>query len=292
MPSTVYDATLGSLTLAQVLSSSFSNNGEPIEGVTSGAVDVAEYLVGNCDVRSTFESQDLASVAAVSNIATAGLAVSGGTITIPYQARENLSTFGGAGDHYTLSATSGFIHPTAFNLTSGDAATVSLECIYVSSDGETTPVAVNTGASLSAASYVGVYGLGPISINGTAIERVQSVTVVPGIELAARMYRYNFVTEVYIVRRRPYIEIVTEDLPTLAALGSTWGVGTACVVYARKRSQTGFVADATASHISFSFADGLVKPAQISGAGVGANSTRTLRFYGEALSVSGGTAIT
>jgi hypothetical protein len=293
MPSTAFTATLGGLLLNQVRSNGFSANGEPAEGMTSGAVDVTDYFAGQVDFRAQFESDDIASVAAVSNVATAGIPVLSGTIAIPYQIRANLSTFGGSGDHYKLSGTNGLVVPTSFTLPAGGDATVALECVFLSADGDTIPVAVNTAQSLTAEAFQAKYSLGPVSVNGTVIPNVTNATVTPGIELQVQFYRFNYATDAFIVRRRPVIEITTHDLPTLSSLGAGWGTGTALVAYARKRSTTGFVADATAQHVKFSFADGVVKAVSgITGAGVGDNSTRTIRFVGESLTVTGGVAIT
>lgn len=293
MPATVFTATLGSLTLNQVRSSAFNANGQAVEGVTSGAVDVSQYFGGQIDFRATFESGDLASVAAVSNVGTAGIAVSSGTITIPYQVRANKGTFAAGGSHYSLSGTDGLIWPTSFALPAGGDASASLECLFLSSDGDTIPVSVNTGVTLSAETFQSNYTLGPVSVNGTALSNVTGVTVTTGIEVTPVFYRFNYAPQGFIVRRRPMIDITFYDLDTLNALGAGWGTGTACVVYARKRAVTGFVADITAEHIAFSFADGLVQPVQnIAGEGVGGNSTRTLRFMGESLTVTGSSAIT
>lgn len=293
MPATVFTATLGSLTLNQVMSSNFSANGTPVEGVTSGAVDVAQYFGGAIDFRASFESDDLASVAAVANVATAGIAVSSGTITLPYQIRANKGTFVSGANNYSLSGTNGLIWPNSFSLPAGGDATVSLECLFLSSDGDTIPVTVNTGVTLSAETFQSKFTLGPVSVNGTALNDVTGVTVSTGIEVTPLFYRFNYAPFAFIARRRPVIDITLYDLDDLNALGAGWGAGTALVVYARKRAVTGFVDDATAEHISFSFADGLIQPvASVAGEGVGGNSTRTLRFMGESLTVTDDTAIT
>lgn len=292
MPNALSDATLGSLTLLQVTGADFSANGDPIPGVTTSGIDVAEYFGGPVDLRASFTTEDIASVCAVSNIATAGLTVSAGTIAIPYRLRANLSTFAAGSSHYILSGTHGMIYPTSFNIPSGGSATASLECIFVSSDGATVPVAVNVSQALGSEAFNAIHTLGPVSINGTTIDKVTNVTVTPGLGLLVEFYRHNFLVDCFIVSRRPMIEVTTYDLAALSALGSAWGIGTAVVAYARKRDGTSFVADATAEHCSFTFADGIVKPVMISGGAASTHASRTLRFFGEALVVSGATAIT
>lgn len=290
MPAAVHTATLGSLLLKQILSSNLSWNGTPVELNASGAVDVSEYLGGPGELRATFESDDLGGVAAVSNFFTAGLSVSAGTITIPYQVRANNSTFATGGNHVAFSGTHGLIWPTNVNLPAGRDATASLECLFESSDGDTPPASINTSASLTGETPNGKWTLGPVSVNGIELSQVTGVTITTGIEVMPVSYLHNHPTEAFIVRRRPVIDITLYDLTESVA---TWVAGTACVVYARKRSGTSFATNITAAHVKFSFADGIIAPVQaIAGAGVGGNSTRTIRFLGETLTVAGSSAIT
>jgi hypothetical protein len=95
-----------------------------------------------------------------------------------------------------------------------------------------------------------------------------------------------------IERRRPMIEFQTDNLALQSAVGGAWGAGSSIVVYARKREGAGFVSNATAEHVSFSGADGIVKVYEsISGGGSG-DATRTVRYWPAVLSINGATAIT
>lgn len=293
MPAAVHTATLGSLSLKQIESSNVSWNGQPVELNASGAVDVSEYLGGPGDYRASFESTDLGGIAAVSGFATSGIAISGGTILIPYQVRANLSTFASGANHYAISGTNGLATLDSINLPASGNATASIGVVLLSSDGVTAPVTVSATESLTAETPNAMYTLGPVAVNGTVLTQVTGVTVSMGVEVSSPIYQGNYAQEAFIVRRRPVIDVTTYNLGQLAALGGTWGVGTSVVVYARQRSGVGFSADASAVHVSISFADGLVQPVQtIAGAGVGGHSTRTLRFFGEAAVVSGSSAIT
>src|SRR5690606_29320348 len=158
--------------------------------------------------------------------------------------------------------------------------------------GVTAPVSVNATASVAAETPTAMYTLGPVAVNGTELTQVTGVTVSTGIEVSSPIYQGNYAQEAFIVRQRPVIDITTYNLGQLAALGGTWGAGTAVTVYARKRSGAGFVADATTEHVLISFGAGLIAPVQtIAGAGVGGHSTRTLRFFGEAITITGSSAI-
>jgi hypothetical protein len=295
MPFAAYDNYVGSLNLRQCTAASYTANGEPIEGAVSGNLDVSEYFGGPLDLRSTFESEDIAGVAGVSNIGTAGLAVSGGTITVGFQKRADMGTFAGAGNHFTLSATYGLLIPTRFTLPNVGTASASLDLIYVSSNGTSAPVTVNAGATLGSQAFSALHTLGPVAVNGTAFTQVMSATVTPGLLVTTKFYEgYNYLTPagIKIERRRPMIEFQTDNLALLNALGAGWGLGSSIVVYARKRSGAGFVADATAQHVSFSGADGIVKVYENISAGGSGDATRTVRYWPEALVINGATAIT
>lgn len=285
MPHALYDAAIGALALRQVTAASFSNNGAPIEGTYSNSLDVSEHFAGPSDARATFETEDLASVAAVANIGTAGMEVSGGTISIPWAQRANQSTFAGAGAHFSLAGTDGFLIPTRFSVPSIGNASCGLELIFLSSDGDTQPVGITTGVTLAGQAFTGLYGLGPVAINGTTLSQVTGFTVMPGLSVEVKFYGHNYVSQTHITMRRPVIEVTTEDLDTLSALGPMWGVGTSIVAYARHRSGTSWVADATTTHIKFSGTDGIIKPADMGASGAG-DGSRTIRFHLEALTIA------
>ena len=291
MPHALYDAVLGSLALRQVTAASFSNSGAPVEGTFSNSLDVAQYFGGPADLRASFETEDLASVAAIANIGTAGLAVAAGTISMPWAQREAQSTFSTGTAHFSLAGTDGFIIPTRFSVPSVGNASCGLECIFISTDGDTVPVSITTGVTLAGQSFTGLYGLGPVAINGTVLSQVTGFTVTPGLTVETKMYGKNYVTDTYIVMRRPMIEVTTEDLDALSALGAAWGVGTSIVAYARARSGTSWVADATTSHVKFSGTDGIIKPVEMGASGAG-DGSRTIRFYLEGLTIAGSSAIT
>lgn len=293
----LYDATLGALALKQVRNANLTSNGQVINAVTSAGV-LADIMGGRKDLRATFESDDVGSVAAVANIATAGLAVSGGTIAIPFLARSNLSTFAAGASHYAVSGTNGLIVPTQFAVQDTGPATVGLECVFVSTDGETAPVSELGSQTLAASSFVGLYGMGPVVVTtagpvNTVLDRPSGFTVRPGITMRPEFARgKNYAEEAFIVPPVvPVIEVTCYDLDSLLGSLGGWGAILGLTCYLRKRSQTGFVADASLAHIKFSFADGITDVG-ISGSGGGADALKTYTFYGEALTIAAGVAIT
>lgn len=291
MAETVYDAVLGALTLKQVIRSSYSFNGTPIAGTASGAPDVSVYFGGVAEPQATFESADIDGVLAGLSL-TAGLHVSSGTITIPYAKRAQGGTFAGAGTNNRLNGTNGLIIPTSLRCNQDDEAAIAeLMVHFRSTDGITVPVTVSTDQNLAAQTFNAQFGLGPGSINGTAIPELVGVSINPGITVEPQRVNGGiYPSSLFITQRRPSIDFVFEDMDALSTYSAQFTVMTAAIAYFRKRSGVSYVADATEEHIKFSFADGIITTESISAQGVG-RTQATLRCFGEALTVDATSAI-
>jgi hypothetical protein len=287
MPNAIHDVVWGSLTLKQLLGSGYNVNGEPIEGVYSGGIDVSEHFGGPIEPTAPFEVEDIGGVLAVSSIVTVGLAVTSGTITVPLKKRQDLGTYAGAGANYSLSSANGILIPDTFSVSENGNASASLTGHFKSTDGDTNPVTVNVAQNVAAEAFNSLWGLGAVTINGTAIPKVLGFTVGTGIRLTKRFYGKNYPTDTFIEARRPFIDVRTYDMDILSALGSALAAGTSLVAYMRKRSGfgTGFVSDVTAAHAKFTFADGAIKPQEWNAGGTG-DATRTIRFWGESLTAT------
>lgn len=286
MPNAIHDVVLDTLTVKQLLESTYAVNGDPIEGVYSGAVDVSEYLGGPQDQVASFQTQDIGGVFAVSNIATQGLSISAGSIIIPLKKRQNRGTYAGAGANYSLTCANGFVVPTRFEASENGNASASLDCHMISTDG-TNPVTVNVSQNVAAESYNALWGLGPVAVGGTTIPQVLGFTMNVGLTIEKQFYGKNYPSEVYVITRRPVMDIQTYDVDVLSSLGSGLASVASAVAYMRKRSGfgSGFAADASAVHGKMSFADGAVKAQAWTASGSG-SATRTIRVWGEALSLS------
>jgi len=293
----LYDAILGSgLTLRQIRNANLTANGQVINGVLSDGT-LGDVIGGRKDLRATFESDDVATVCGVANIGTAGIAVASGTITIPMRKRANLGTFASGANHYAVSGANGLIVPTQFAVSDTGPATVGLEAIFTSTDGETAPVSELTAQSLGTSQFAALYGLGPIVVTTTGpvnlvLDRPGGFTVRPGITTRPEFARgKNYAEEAFIIPPLlPVIEITCYDLETITAALGGWHAVTALTCYMRKRSPTGFVADSTAEHIKFSFADA-VADSSIAASGPGQDGMKTYTFYGEALTITPSSAI-
>lgn len=289
----VHTCTLGSLTLAQVQSVQVSPGATANPYRVSGGISPSQHFGGPVDPRATITSQDVASAMAISNILTAGIYVSSGTILVPFQKRAAGSTIAGSLSHDTLSAANGLIVPRSIECQQDGDATVSLEVFFRSTDGTTNPVTQNVDQSLTGETFDSVYSLGPASINGTTISEVLSLSVDPGITvLQTRANGGLYPDQIYIQMLDPKITITFRDIADQTdnfGFGAT--VGTAMVAYLRKRSGVGYVANGTAQHIKFTFADGMTLMDSFSAQG-NEDGIVTHIYSGEALTVSAASAIT
>ena len=291
MPSTVYDAILGALTLKQVTRSGYSLNGEPIVGRASGAPAPSEYFGGESAPQADFDSADIAGVLGAISV-SAGLAVSSGTITIPYNKRASGGTFAGTLAHFTLNGTNGLIVPSEFSVNQGDpAALAKLMCHFRSTNGIAEPVSESINQTLAAQSFNAMYALGPGSINGNTIDQLQGIVVTPGITVLPQYQDGGiYPTDLFIQTQQPTIDYLFEDLDAIETFSAQFTVMTAAIAYFRKRSGVSFVSDATEEHVKFSFADGIVSTQSIQSSDVN-NGQATLRCYGEALTATASSAI-
>lgn len=289
MPSeSVYDAVLGGLTLKQVTDGSYAPGAQPIAARASGNIDPDQYFGGPAEPKAMFSSGDIAGVLAGLSV-TAGLAVASGTITIPFRKRSQQAGFASGGSHFTVSGTNGLIVPTRFRAAQDDeAALAELECWFRSTDGLTVPAAVNVNQSLAAQSFNAQFAMGPVTVNGSAIPEIVEASVNPGITVRSSRHDGGiYPQKLYIVERRPTIDITFEDFDEAVAV---YQVMTECEVFFRKRSGVGFVSDATEQHIKFSFADGIATTEQLQASGQ-QDGRATIRLHGETLTASAASAI-
>jgi hypothetical protein len=294
--SAVYDAVLGAYTLKQCQMADYSPNGQVIHGKYSGGIDPVEIYAGICAPMASFETEDVAGMLGGLSV-TAGLSVSSGTITLPWQRRAQHGTYAGSGSHVTLTCANGLIVPLSISAQQGANASAQVAVSFRSdSGGLADPVTYTSGASLSAQAYGASYTLGPCSLDSVAIPEVMAVTVNTGITVTPEYSDGGlWPTELYITDRTPWIELTFKDLDFVTSV-DTWADMANLVVYMRKRSDGAagaggvFIPAATAQHIKFSFADGIASMQRISASGQQTGGA-TVRFYGETLVGSATNAI-
>lgn len=164
--------------------------------------------------------------------------------------------------HQKFAIATGLLVPRAISISQNQPASLTFDVIGVNAAGSTCPVVVTESVALPVDTGVAaLWTLGPVKINGTALQGVQSVNI----DLGAREAVIEgdgsvYPLMAYLETVAPRITIKVKDSAAFAVAGMT-GVAqgtTDSVVFLRKLSNDGIrVADITAEHISFSVDQGI-----------------------------------
>lgn len=291
---TLYDTTLGSGNLIRQLGSTSLGNSNQIEaGRFSAGVDPQAFFLTNARPQVSLQSMDIAGVLGILS-PTAGLYLTSETILLPYQQRDPGGTFEGSSSHAVLNATQGLFVPVSASVNQGDAfATIDIAGFLESTTGFAVPVTVTTGQSLAAQAFGGAYGLGNAVLDGAAVIGHIGHTVNFGISVEPDYANGAiFPLAHFISERTPSIDIRFKSTAQMAAFTVNAKALTSLVVYFRHRAAgSTYVADATETHVGFSFADGIESFEQIQASG-NQPAVPTLRVFGELLAVDTTSAIT
>ena len=291
MPATgLGDATLGALTLKQCSEATLSPNISLESARGSGNVAPDAIFVASGTPVASFTSRDVSAVlgANTNAFAGSGLGVSSGTITIPLRIRTTGGTYASGGAHTTLNGTDGLIVPTSLNIPGNGFASIGLDCHYQSTDGQAAPVGISTTVAVSNGAFNRLYRMHPVSLDGSAVAGVSSVTVNFGftLEHSGDVDGFVYPTEHYITATDPTIDINFKDATALATHGPLFTAQNAAVINLRRAAEGGtVVATATAEHITLTFGAG-IKTVETIGNSGNTRGEYTLRLTGETLTVS------
>jgi hypothetical protein len=203
--------------------------------------------------------------------------------------------------HMRMRVSEGILVPRAINASQGGIATMGLE-LLPTWDGTRDPIVLSTSAALVGTPSVGeAFTVGPAIINGAQIAGVESLTVDPGITVMPLGGDGGvWPTFICIQSRQPSIRVNVIDASVLSTFGiyGTVQGATDSVFYLRKKLEGSTnTADATAEHISFSVAEGMIQVGPLRGSHpgrVGAQLIITPTYDGSdaIIAISTATAIT
>lgn len=217
-----------------------------------------------------FGTSKIASV--LSTIGLTGLKIGAASaFTAWFQATEEGGVRGSSG-HEMMVLNEGLILPRRLSASLDGQATLEYEAI-ATWDGTNDPIVLSSSALAGTPNVTEDYYAGPVSVNGTACDGVQSIDIDFGIrERRERGDGDLWPTLVYIDRIVPTIRIRTLKaalLRTLGLKGAAQGA-TDTVVYLRKGSDGGGrVANATSEHVSFTIDAGHIQVREVGGSNDG-----------------------
>ncbi len=270
---------------------------------SDGAVDPTYVAVMSQSPRITFGSTALATILGSCGISGAVIDADG---TYPglvcwFQKMAEGGVRASGSNHLKLTAKEGILVPRSISAGMDGPATMTLEAV-LTYDGTNDPIVIADSQALSGSPAVGeLFTVGPVSINGTTLEGIQSIEIDFGIQVTVQGGDGQvWPTYCAIMSRGPSIRVRTTDVSSLSTFGLTGTAqgATDSVVYLRKVDEGGTrVADGTAQHLSFTVDEGhiSVEGANVSQDGAAmADVTITPTYDGTAaiMVISTGTAIT
>ena len=298
MPSVIYEAVLDAVTIKQVTATSINPGLTASRAKASGAVASSQVSITKAEPVINITTSDLAGV--IAGISpTAGLVVSSAGL-IPFKDRAAGGTFEGSAAHQTVSFVNALAVPMEITASQdseeGATCKIDVHVAGASDPGQTSPLTFNTGATLAAASFVGVYDLGPVKIASTTIVGVKSVSVKFG--LTVSKYRYGgqvwpLISGICITASDPSISVTFEDTASAQAAGEFAATASTITAYFRLRVAGGtHVDNATATNVSCTLTGGMHMVTDASGSGMDGNVSLTREFQGLSLAFSSTSAIT
>ncbi|HEX8914418.1 MAG TPA: hypothetical protein VF796_18870 [Humisphaera sp.] len=223
-----------------------------------GQTDMAFAAIMQQSPRVGFSTTAVARALAVS--ALSGASLSAG-MDIWFQRVAHGGTRTGGSTSLKLSSAKGLLVPMFVEAAQGGPATIHYTAVITSADGTTIPFTATASQALPSFALADeVFTVGPASLNGTAVEGVQSVRVDLGFQVLTKAGDgHAYPTFAGIARRQPTISIRTLDVSALASGNfSAAQTATDSVVYLRKLAKNGTrVGDATAQHVKFTVDDGI-----------------------------------
>jgi len=290
-----YDVVLDSATIKQIRSVSHNPGVNVAVAHGSGEANAAAVFQGQTEPSTSVQSTDLATLLALSTntFIASGHTVTSANCDVQYRERADGGIYASGASHTFLrcSATT-LVTPDTISGTVGESATCDFTMRYHgAAPGTAPPVSEVTAQTIaSAATINGEYTLHSVSVAGSSITELQSVTINPGISVI-NTPGVSFPQAYFMPEILPSIEIVTADSSAATALleGATLGAG--CVVYFAARASGGIITStASTAHVSVTGAAGMRQAPTISTTDQG-NGTATIRITPLALTAATGVAI-
>jgi hypothetical protein len=256
----LHPVTLGAAQLGGVTDVVVSSGENVLRPLSDGAIDPflamlqdlqASISVTSFDIKAALDITGFASVAGAVEAYDAVIGVDG------------VKAANGAVKYNAAAAT---IFPRSLNVAQSEAAQITLEAIVSGSD-----MTVGVSQALSAYTALGnnkFWGLGPVSVNGTAMAGVASISINFGIEpFILRADGAITPQAVSITSRVPEITITTYPDTAWATFGNSVALNNTAGLefYLRKRTAIGYVADGTAEHIKLQIKNGIITRSQTAG---------------------------
>lgn len=258
---TLYGCSIAGSTISGIQDFAVDHGYTDFQETTDG--DVYPRLLGIMEANPMVTCQSLCVASVIDAIPLTGTALGSGTPApgvFYLQKAANKGTRTSGSNHVTGTINDGLavLGQISAQTSQKAMATFVAHAIF---DGTNDPIAYAGSQALAAGVAADeAFTVGPVSINGSTIGGVKSITIDPGLQIEKnRSDGDPFPTHVCIMTIRPSITIrVAHEIMVAYGIDGVQQGATDSIVYLRKLAQLGTrVADATAEHISFTIDDGL-----------------------------------
>lgn len=184
----------------------------------SGAVDNTFAAIGTITPEFSFTTTAIKAALAAAGID--GLALTAGAVYFQKTAAGGLRASGS--NHVKGTIAAGMAIPVRLSVSHGAPATIEYRIVLRSADGTTAPIAFAASSALETGqgSVAQAYTLGLVTINGTALVGVQSVSIDFGIELwVSGGDGLVYPTHIAVARRSPSVSIQAYDCDQFVTMG-------------------------------------------------------------------------
>ena len=256
----LHPVTVGSSQIAGVFDVSVLAGENVVRPTADGAIDPFLAMLVGIDPRVQFSTYDLKAGLDVTSLSPVAGAIEA------FDAVIGVDGVKAASGAVRYNAANAVTFPRSVSLTQDQPATATFETIVTGSD-----FTVATGATLSAFAAVGrdvFFGLGPLSVNGSAITGVTSISLDYAVQEFLLRADGNIATNaVAAIERIPIVTITAFPDSGISAFGVQAALDgdDGLEFFARKRTRVGYVGDATAEHVKFQMKNGIIKRSNTSG---------------------------
>lgn len=265
--------------LRQLLSASWSGNQTEDEVVPAGLHRRDAVITANLAPTLSIDTTDLTTVLTNITNVEQGFACSSGA-EFTWQQRSSGGIFESGSAHVSLSSALGHLILESISA-SGDApaqASLTYHDLYDGSTALSVPTAASAlGATTPA--FVSQFYRGAVTVNGTAIDSVTSVSVNFGLSLSKPIFGGQYApSTLAIVSAIPTIVVQTDDIAEFASkVGAANGVTYANVICYFRKGAAGGIRGGAGTALSVTSTAGQATAREIQGGGVG-NSSLQITF--------------
>jgi hypothetical protein len=290
----VYDVALDQNTIRQVTQSQFSEQIEVLAGRMSGSPTIADQFIGSGNPVGEFTTTDLQTFLTAMGVG-GSLINDGSTVKIPYHKRVSGASFQGGNSNLLVRGVIGhkaFACPQSVTAPRMGVCTAQGQVHFLSATGMVIPYAVQINQNLASQDFVGMYGLGPVIVNGVQVPRQIGFSVNFGIGLSEKSHYDGapYPSDIFVEEFNPSFEFSQEDFDYLQGIAGGVAITSLTGILRRRASGSTYAPENSNVHITFSFADAFLRSQQV-GAGDTKHGQQGVQVLGRTLVIGNQVAI-